>query len=89
MNQDNQPLKMDQPARYCIRVQGCIGEPHSDWFNGMELVLDTGDSRPSLTVLTGRVADQAALLGLLQNVYLLGLPILLVRCKGLNNDSSS
>ena len=33
----------------------------------------------AITTLTGAVADQAALLGLLQQLYTLGLPLLLVK----------
>ena len=39
------------------------------------------DDAPAITTLTGAVADQAALLGLLQQLYTLGLPLLLVRRK--------
>ncbi len=85
MNQDHQPLRMDQPALYRIQVQGCIGEQRSDWFNGMEIALDAGGDNPPVTTLVGTVADQAALLGLLQIMYLLGLPILLVKREELNH----
>jgi hypothetical protein len=48
--------------RYEIRLAGRLGRSWSDWFDGFTctVVPETGE-----TVLTGAVADQAALLGLL------------------------
>jgi len=45
------------------------------------LVTARGEAQSARTTLTGTVADQAALLGLLQKLYTLGLPLLLVRRK--------
>jgi hypothetical protein len=66
---------------YQIQVQGRIGERWRHWFDGMSItaLVDTPDAT---TTLTGTVADQAALLGLLQRLYTLGLPLLLVRQVG-------
>jgi hypothetical protein len=41
----------------------------------------TVDGAP-VTILTGRVVDQAALLGVLNNAYDLGFPLLSVECLG-------
>ncbi len=69
---------MDQPARYRIHVQGCLDERRSDWFGGMHIAVRGGGPVPPITILTGTLADQAALMGLLQKVYILGLPLLSV-----------
>lgn len=42
-------------------------------------VVNQGEGRDATTTLTGPVADQAALLGILQKLYTLGLPLLLVQ----------
>ena len=47
----------------------------------MTISVSDEDDAPATTTLTGTVADQAALLGLLQQLYTLGLPLLLVRRK--------
>lgn len=74
-------LCRDQPAAYQVQVQGRISERWVDWFDDMTIaVRDKGDA-PAVTTLTGTVADQAALLGLLQKLYNLGFPLLLVRRK--------
>ncbi len=57
-----------------IRVRGHLDHYWTDWFEGMKAQLvDTGE-----TVLTGPVADQAALLGLLNKLSRLNLTILSV-----------
>ena len=71
-------IKMYREAAYCIKVSGTIG---SDWFSyheSMELEeVDTDGKRP-LTTLTGQVIDQAALMGILNHLYDLQLPIISV-----------
>jgi len=65
---------------YEIEVQGRIGERWAHWFDDMS-VTARGEAEGAITTLIGGVADQAALLGLLQRLYTLGLPLLLVQRK--------
>ena len=59
---------------YEIRVRGHLGEQWADWFDGMTIEREAdGTSR-----LTGSLADQAALHGLLRKVRDLGLPLISV-----------
>jgi hypothetical protein len=69
-------LKSDagQPIVYQIRLKGHLGRQWTEWFEGLTITLEeNGD-----TLLTGPVADQAALHGLLRKVRDLGLPLLSV-----------
>jgi hypothetical protein len=60
-----------QPAIYQIRLKGQLDARWTDWFGGMAVDLtEDGD-----TLLTGPVADQAALHGLLRKVRDLGIPL--------------
>ncbi len=59
---------------YQIRVRGHLGREWSDWFGGLTVTLEANGD----TLLTGPVADQAALHGLLKRVRDLGLPLLSV-----------
>jgi hypothetical protein len=61
-------------AVYEIRLRGHIGAEWSAWLDGLE-VSNRGDGE---TVLSGPVADQAALFGLLARLRDLGLPLLAV-----------
>ena len=63
--------KLDQPMVYQIRVKGHLGRQWTDWFEGMTITLEEGD-----TLLTGQVVDQAALHGLLRKVRDLGIPLI-------------
>ncbi len=80
-------LSIDQPATYRIIVQGWVDKAWEEWFGGMqvthlELAEDAQPDRTcppeqfEVTILTGQVEDQAALLGTLQRLYAFGLPIL-------------
>ena len=60
--------------RYEIRVQGILDERWSAWFDGLE-VRSEGDD---VTLVTGRVPDQAALHGLLTRINDLGLTLISV-----------
>ena len=63
-----------KPSIYHIRVKGILDEKWSDWFDGFTIEYAAGD-----TILTGPVADQAALHGLLAKIRDLGLPLLSVQ----------
>ena len=63
-----------QPMIYKIRLKGHLGRHWTDWFDGLTITLeDNGE-----TLLTGPLADQAALHGLLKKVRDLGMPLLSV-----------
>ena len=71
---------------YQVRVEGRIGQRWLAWFDGLAVSAtdeDTGQAgrSPAITTLTGVMPDQAALAGLLQKLYSLGLPLVEVRRK--------
>ena len=59
---------------YQIRLRGQLGPLWSDWFEGLAITWDdNGD-----TLLTGSVADQSALHGLLRKIRDLGVTLISV-----------
>ena len=70
---------------YQIRLKGHLGGQWTDWFGGLTITLEeNGD-----TLLTGPLADQAALFVLLRKVRDLGMPLLSVNCvKPCQSESS-
>ncbi len=73
---DNRNAENDLPMIYQIRFKGHLGCEWTEWFEGLTVTLeDNGE-----TLLTGPVADQAALYGLLKKVRDLGMPLLSVNC---------
>jgi hypothetical protein len=63
-----------QPAIYQIRIQGHLGRQWTGWFKGLAITLE----EDGITCLTGPVADQAALYGLLRKVRDLGMTLISV-----------
>ncbi len=65
----------DAPGVYEIRLRGHLDERWDDWFGGLRITLEENGE----TALTGPVADQAALHGLLRKVRDLGMPLISVQ----------
>lgn len=68
---------LTEPALYRICIAGRVKQDWSDFMTGLqEAVAQQGGS--SVTVLTGTVADQPALFGLLCHIRDLGFPLVSV-----------
>jgi len=68
MSNEHEPSQV-----YQIRITGQLDARWADWFEGMTITLENGD-----TLLTGPVIDQAALHGLLKKIRDLGMPLISV-----------
>jgi len=64
-----------------IVVKGRIDEQWSEWLDGLTIA----HTEQNETVLSGSLVDQSALYGLLTRLRDLGLPLLAVRCEGLDD----
>jgi len=74
MSQELDPhADSSRPMAYQIRITGQLDARWADWFEGLTITLDGGD-----TLITGPVVDQAALHGLLKRVRDLGMPLVSV-----------
>ncbi len=71
---------MFEPATYRISILGTLDKHASEYCGGMKLEHDIVLNQYPVTILTGRVADQAALIGILNSLYDLGCPLLAVEC---------
>jgi hypothetical protein len=58
---------------YQIKVKGVLDEKWSDWFNGLAITVESG-----ITTLSGAIADQPRLHGLLSKIRDLNLTLLSV-----------
>jgi hypothetical protein len=72
-------LSLADPAMYRICVQGVIGPSWSEDFAGFTISGQRLDDPSAMSCLQGRVQDQAELLGVLNRLYGLGLPLLSVQ----------
>ena len=76
-NENTQEYWVDG-AWYEIRVKGHLGREWADWFEGLEFKpFEDGQM-----LLTGRIVDQAALIGVLTRLNRLNLALLSVRSLG-------
>ena len=69
---------------YQIRIRGHLDSRWSRWFGGLRLIHE----QDGTTLLTGPVADQPALHGLLVKIRDLGLPLLSVNALGPDRGGS-
>ena len=63
---------------YRIAIKGVLGEGWSSRLGGVEIVPAQSADGQAITILTGEMVDQTALLGVLNTLYDLHLPILSV-----------
>jgi hypothetical protein len=68
-------MQTHEEGSYEIRLKGHLNARWADWFDGLSLTQESDGT----TVLSGSIADQAALHGLLGKVRDLGLPLIAVR----------
>lgn len=66
---------MDEPRVYEIRVKGHLPAQWSDWFAGLAICNECSGE----AVLSGPLADQAALFGVLSQIHALNLVLICVR----------
>jgi len=72
-------LKLWTPAVYLIEVEGHLDESWSDRLGGLRIKTRQRADQSTVTMLTGRMRDQAELSGVLSSLYELHMPILSVQ----------
>lgn len=80
---------MGGSAIYRIRVRGHLGSEYSNRLASMHIDTLTRNDGTSETVLEGRLADQAALAGVLNTLYGLHLPVISADCLGSADERGS
>jgi len=78
MMMDAPSLHLDHPAHYRIRAQGLFDASWLEMLSGAWVIQSHQSSENETTLLVGQVMDQAALMGVLKQLYSLGFPLLLV-----------
>jgi hypothetical protein len=80
MGQYTGKLNMYDPAVFAIRIQGEIGEEWAGYFGARILSKEPGQAGFPVTVLTTEPVDQAGLIGMINHLNMLGLPLVSVEC---------
>src|SRR6478609_4722352 len=73
------PISQDDAVSCTIRVAGALEPRWSDRLGGLLVDTRTIDGYAT-TELSGDLIDQAAVMGVLNSLYMLGLPLLTVDC---------
>jgi hypothetical protein len=68
------------PGVYRIRVSGRLNPDWSERLQGMTVAVFQREGGTVYTELTGLLRDQAALMGVLEQLYNCGIPLLSVKC---------
>lgn len=68
----------DQPAYYRICIQGTLAPTWSTMLGNMTITTEQSDNHQYVTTLQGWLVDQAALLGVLNLICELNVPLVLV-----------
>ena len=76
MKRISHSLELDQPVAYQIKVQGRLDASWSDWFSGMAVGSEEESDGFPITTLTGTVADQSVLRGILNKIWDLNLTLI-------------
>jgi hypothetical protein len=76
-------IRRDESAHYRIRVLGLLDSSWSAMLGNMKLTTDRREGHPCITLLSGPMTDQAALMGVLNLVYDLGMVLLSVECESI------
>jgi hypothetical protein len=78
MNPGRRSFGFDTPASYRIRIEGPLDKRWSEYLCGMVISSAKRAAEPTVTTLTGKLTNMAALMGVLNTVYDLGFTLLKV-----------
>lgn len=73
-------LNMYAPAVFAIRIHGEIGKNWAEYLGARTIFTERRESGFPVTVLTTEAVDQAGLIGMINHVNMLGLPLVSVQC---------
>jgi hypothetical protein len=73
-------VSMFEPATYRICIVGMLNKNWSEYCGGMRIEHDIVLDQYPVTILTGRLPDQAGLIGVINTLFDLGCPLLSVEC---------
>jgi hypothetical protein len=79
MASNSRSSRFDTPATYQIRIEGKPSASWSEYMEGMTVDVASEPGNRRVVTLSGRLADQSALAGVLNYIYDLGLTLLSVQ----------
>ena len=77
-------ISFDGPAIYRIAVKGRIDQLWFEDLGGMDIRIEGQEDETAITILSGQVRDQAELIGIMNSLYELHMPVLSVEHRAVN-----
>jgi hypothetical protein len=77
-------ISFDGPATYRIIVKGRIDQLWFEDLGGMDIQIEGRENEPVITILSGQVRDQAELMGIMNSLYELHMPVISVEHMGVD-----
>jgi hypothetical protein len=74
-------VSLFEPAMYLISILGKLDKNRSDYYGSMTIEHTIDPQHGLMTILMGRLADQSALIGVLNALHDIGYPILSVEYR--------
>jgi hypothetical protein len=72
-------MRVAQAANYRMVVEGVLDSVWLECLGGLEITEERQPGRPVITRLEGRLTDEAALQGVLDTLFMLGMRLILVQ----------
>lgn len=76
----NSRSSISHPAEYYIRVYGRMDPAWSEWLQGMIVTVVESQDQYTVTELCGQLPDQAALMGVLEQLHNCAICVISVEC---------
>jgi hypothetical protein len=80
MGQAAHSINMFDTAVYRIRINGKLGDSWSEYFGAQSVWVEIDDAGRTSTTLISEPVDQSALVGMINRLNGLGLPVVSVEC---------
>jgi len=80
MDQRRKQVNMFEPAVFLIRIEGRLGESWSEYFGAQSMSVEVDEAGLYSTTLISEPVDQAALVGMINRLNGMGLPVVSVEC---------
>ena len=87
MGQPQQRINMFEPAVFSIRINGKLRESWLEYFGAQSLSVEVDEAGLSSTTLISEPVDQAALVGMINHLNGLGLPVVSVECLSASDEN--
>ena len=89
-HQKEHGVNMHDPAVFSIRIAGKLGERWREYFGAQSISVEEDEAGVSSTTLISEPVDQAGLIGMINALNGMGLPVVSVEClPALTEDEPS